>query len=91
MACCANSPKCWVLLQPLLLWLPVVLRLSPPALSEQPPTGPAPLLPLCSDAGAAYGQVHDTLQRVLQMYIFHLIDTGECALAVPATPMHPLL
>lgn len=31
---------------------------------------------LCRDASAAYDQVHDTLQRVLQMYIFHLIDTG---------------
>lgn len=30
-----------------------------------------------------YAQVHDTLQRVLQMYIFHLIDTGG-RLAWPA-------
>lgn len=36
----------------------------------------AALLPPHRDASAAYDQVHDTLQRVLQMYIFHLIDTG---------------
>ncbi|KAL4422844.1 hypothetical protein ABPG75_009041 [Micractinium tetrahymenae] len=39
------------------------------------------------DAGAAYAQVHDTLQRVLQMYIFHLIDTGAHSL-VPRYGCH---
>ncbi|KAL4448847.1 hypothetical protein ABPG77_007564 [Micractinium sp. CCAP 211/92] len=39
------------------------------------------------DAGAVYAQVHDTLQRVLQMYIFHLIDTGAHGL-VPRYACH---
>lgn len=53
--------------------------LLPPSTSPLPPCHLA-LVPPCSDAGAAYDQVNDTLQRVLQVYIFHLIDTGGPAL-----------
>ncbi|PSC76457.1 nuclear pore complex NUP107 isoform B [Micractinium conductrix] len=38
-------------------------------------------------AGTAYAQLHDTLQRVLQVYCFHLIDTGAHRL-VPLYACH---
>ena len=46
-----------------------------------------PFLACRSDAGAAYAQVTDLLQRLLQVYIFHLVDSGAHRL-VPLYACH---